>query len=618
MLLRAVGLCGALLAWAVGASALGLEPVLGGLASPLYVTNARDKSGRLFVVEQSGIVKVVAPGSSTAAVFLDITDRVLAGGEQGLLGLTFHPQYPANGRFFVNYTRAPDGATVIAEYRRTADPNVAARAESVLLTIDQPFANHNGGMIEFGPDGFLYIGTGDGGAANDPGNRAQDISSLLGKMLRIDVDGSVPYAIPADNPFAGAVPGRDEIYAVGLRNPFRFSFDRLTGQLWVGDVGQSAWEEIDIVTRNANLGWRVFEGDHCTDLGPAPCSAGGLTAPVAEYFHDGGRCSVTGGYVYRGRGGVLPAGTYVFGDFCSGEIFTLAGGGPAVLLRTSLNIASFGEDEAGELYVVDLGGSVQRLVGDDRAAVVAAVLPSSRSVAVEAPATAFATITNAGDVAAIGCRIDLPTSVAAGFVFQTTDPDTNAVTGTPNSPVTIGPRESQSFVFAIIPTAPLDSTPVSLRFVCQNSAPAPVFEGVNTLQLSATTVPTPDVVALVAFRPGRGGIVSPSGANGSDFFGVATANVGAAARITVRADTGPASLPVVLAICQTDAQARCLTPPTRELALDIASGATPSFAVFATATGSIPFDPAVNRIFVRFLDAAGVVRGQTSAAVATP
>src|SRR5262245_18890605 len=261
MLLRVIALCAVLLARAAGANALGLEPVSSRLANPLYLTHARDESGRLFVVEQSGVVKVIAPGSSTAAVFLDISDRVRAGGEQGLLGLTFHPRYPANGRFFVNYTRASDGATVIAEYRRTANPDVTSRTETVLLTIDQPFANHNGGMVEFGPDGFLYIGMGDGGSADDPGNRAQDIDSLLGKILRIDVDGGAPYAIPADNPFAGPTPGRDEIYAIGLRDPFRFSFDRVGGQLWVGDVGQSAREEIDIVVRGANLGWRIFEGN---------------------------------------------------------------------------------------------------------------------------------------------------------------------------------------------------------------------------------------------------------------------------------------------------------------------------------------------------------------------
>jgi glucose/arabinose dehydrogenase len=345
-----------------------LEQVVGGLASPLYLTHARDGTNRLFLVEQGGQIKVLAPGAAAPAVFLDLADRVLFGSEQGLLGLAFHPQYPANGRFFVNYTRQPDGATVVAEYRVSpGSPDVALTAETVLLTVAQPFANHNAGMIEFGPDGFLYIALGDGGSANDPGDRAQNLDDLLGKMLRIDVDrtsGSLPYAIPPDNPFAGLVPGRDEIWAVGLRNPYRFGFDRATGALIAGDVGQNEREEIDLIVRGGNYGWRVFEGTRCTGNGPAPCDPAAFVPPVAEYAHTLGRCAVTGGYVYRGARGTLPAGTYVFADYCTGEIFALpaAGGATTVLLDTNLNISSFGEDEAGEIHVVGLGGTVHRLV----------------------------------------------------------------------------------------------------------------------------------------------------------------------------------------------------------------------------------------------------------------
>jgi hypothetical protein len=223
-------------------------------------------------------------------------------------------------------------------------------------------------MIEFGPDRFLYIGMGDGGSANDPDNRAQDIDDLLGKILRIDVDvpnPPAPYSAPSDNPFFGATPGRDEIYTVGLRNPFRFSFDRQTGELIVGDVGQGAGEEIDVIVRGGNYGWRVFEGTLCTGLDPASCGAGGFTAPIAEYDHSAGRCSITGGYAYRGTMGTLPLGAYVFGDFCTGEIFTLSsvvsGATPELLLDTTSSVASFGEDEAGEIYVVGLEGSVFRL-----------------------------------------------------------------------------------------------------------------------------------------------------------------------------------------------------------------------------------------------------------------
>ena len=346
---------------------IALEPVLSGLSSPVYLTSAHDSSNRLFIVEQGGRIKVLPDGANSPVVFLDIAARVISGGERGLLGLAFHPHFRSNRRFFVNYTRTPDGATVIAEYHASSTaPNIADTAETVLLVIPQPFANHNGGMIEFGPDGYLYLGIGDGGSANDPGNRAQDINNLLGKILRIDVDradGINPYASPADNPFFGSIPGRDEIYATGMRNPWRFSFDRLTGDLYAGDVGQNEWEEIDIVRRGANYGWRVMEGLHCNPIfSGGVCTAAGLTTPIAEYRHTGGRCSVTGGYVYRGPNSTLAPGTYVYGDFCTGEVFTLINGQQEVLLDSSLSISSFGEDEAGEIYIVGLGGTIHRLV----------------------------------------------------------------------------------------------------------------------------------------------------------------------------------------------------------------------------------------------------------------
>jgi glucose/arabinose dehydrogenase len=372
MLITGIGCCLAVLvAGGRAAPAIRLQPVLTGLSSPLYVTNGRDGTNRLFIVEQTGMIKVLQPGANTPTIFLDIGARVLAGGEQGLLGLAFHPGYAINRRFFVTYTRQPDGATVIAEYHASASaPNVADTAETVLLVIPQPFSNHNGGMVEFGPDGFLYIGMGDGGSGNDPGNRAQNLDELLGKMLRIDVDhptGAVPYSSPPDNPLVGLIPGRDEIFAVGLRNPFRFSFDRGTGQLYAGDVGQGAREEIDVISRGGNYGWRIFEGALCTNLDPGLCTPASFVAPIAEYDHSLGRCAVIGGYVYRGARATLPTGAYVYGDLCTGEIFQLlpAGGGgvSTVLLDTSLEgiLASFGEDEAGELYVAGLGGTVDRL-----------------------------------------------------------------------------------------------------------------------------------------------------------------------------------------------------------------------------------------------------------------
>lgn len=348
-----------------------LQPVVTGLNRPLFVTGARDGGNRLFILERAGLVRVLTPGSSAPAPtpFLDLTAKVLTstslGDERGLLGLAFHPQFKTNRRFYVNYTRRPDGMTVVSEFRVSiGNADIADTEEKIVLTVPQPFSNHNGGMMDFGKDGFLYIGMGDGGSGNDPGNRAQNIEDLLGKFLRIDVDtpnGAVPYSSPSTNPFFGATPGRDEIYAVGLRNPWRWSFDRETGQLYAGDVGQGAIEEIDLIELGKNYGWRVLEGTRCTTLGPASCTAPGFTPPIHEYQQASGRCSVTGGYVYRGKRQTLPAGAYVFGDYCTGEIFLMENGAARLLLDTPYNIASFGEDEFGELYVVHLGGAIYRI-----------------------------------------------------------------------------------------------------------------------------------------------------------------------------------------------------------------------------------------------------------------
>ena len=364
-----VGISAVLVSAGPPAPPLALEPVIAdGLRHPVYVTHAGDGSGRLFVVEQAGRIRIVQPvasprgeqGRLMGAPFLDITERVRYGGEQGLLGLAFHPSYKTNGRFVVNYVRRSDGSTVIAEFRASSDPDRSQSTETQLLVVAQPYPNHKGGMVEFGPDGFLYVGLGDGGSAGDPENRGQNTMELLGKLLRIDVDHGKPYAIPNDNPFAGGG-GRPEIFAYGLRNPWRFSFDRQTGELWAADVGQNAWEEIDVVKRGGNYGWRVMEGTHCF-LPRDGCVRDGLIPPVAEYGHDKGRCSITGGYVYRGSR--LPAlrGAYLYGDFCSGEIFAFSEGAQRTLLLSGLRIASFGQDQDGELYVVGHGGTIHRIV----------------------------------------------------------------------------------------------------------------------------------------------------------------------------------------------------------------------------------------------------------------
>jgi glucose/arabinose dehydrogenase len=350
-------------------TAIQLDPILTGLSNPVYVTNAHDGSDRLFVVERGGIIKIRQPGASTTlpTPFLDVSTIIISGGEQGLLGLAFHPQYATNRRFFVNYTRIGDGATVIAEYKVSAgNPNVAETTGIPILTIPQPFANHNGGMIEFGPDGFLYIAMGDGGDGNDPGNRAQNINELLGKMLRINIDipnGQIPYSSPPTNPFFGATPGLDEIFAIGLRNPWRFSFERGTGQIYLGDVGQGAREEIDLIINGGNYGWRIMEGSICNpNFNGGVCTPPtGHIPPIGEYINGATTCAITGGYAYRGTRETFPAGKYIFADFCSGEIFQLDGSTPTLVLDAPINISSFGEDEAGEIYVVGLGGSVQKI-----------------------------------------------------------------------------------------------------------------------------------------------------------------------------------------------------------------------------------------------------------------
>ncbi|MGH6899542.1 MAG: PQQ-dependent sugar dehydrogenase [Geminicoccaceae bacterium] len=338
---------------------LRLEPVALGLEQPVFVAHVGDGSERLFVVEQAGRILIVDQGELLAEPFLDLREDVSSGGERGLLGLAFHPEFADNRRYFVHYTRAEDGASVISEFRASRDPSRSRPAGRALLTVGQPFANHNGGMIAFGPDGFLYIALGDGGSGGDPGNRAQNPNVLLGKILRIDVDGRRPYAIPPDNPFiAGG--GRPEVYALGLRNPWRFSFDRKKGRLFAGDVGQGQREEIDVIRRGRNYGWRVLEGSRCFDP-PEDCEQSGFKPPRTEYGHGRGRCSVTGGYFYRGREVPALKGTYVFGDYCSGEIFGLRKRERSVLLDTDLSISSFGEDAAGELYVVDHGGAIYRI-----------------------------------------------------------------------------------------------------------------------------------------------------------------------------------------------------------------------------------------------------------------
>jgi glucose/arabinose dehydrogenase len=360
-----------------GPDRLAVELVAAGMSEPIGIASAPDGSGRLYVSERAGRIRVIeAHGTLRAEAFVDLSGRVQGGGERGLLGLVFHPDYQRNGRLFVHYSRRGDGATVVSELLAAPDHRTAlASSERVVLSLAQPFANHNGGQLAFGPDGYLYIGLGDGGSGGDPLGNAQNLDVLLGKILRIDVDGTPaagrPYAIPPSNPFAsgGIRPGdgRPEIWAYGLRNPWQFSFDPSSGDLYIGDVGQGAWEEVDRQPSDSaggeNYGWSVMEGRHCYRQ---DCDQTGYVKPIAEYGHDQG-CSITGGHVYRGTAQPELVGVYVFADYCSGLLFTLqvdeGTTSPKVVLDSGLRVTAFGVDQAGEIYLADLaGGAVYRVV----------------------------------------------------------------------------------------------------------------------------------------------------------------------------------------------------------------------------------------------------------------
>lgn len=364
-----------------------LDPFISGLDRPVFLTTA-GADGRLFIVEQNGTIRIVKNGALLATPFLDISSQVRSpsdggGNEEGLLGLAFPPDYSTTGQFFVYYTYSISGGGNNRLSRFSVSANAdQANSNSEQLVLDLPHPtndNHNGGMIGFGPDGYLYIGTGDGGMQDN----AQETSVLLGKILRIDVRGAQqPYAVPPGNPFSGPV-NRPEIWHYGLRNPWRFSFDRGTGEQYIADVGQGAIEELDREQAGQggrNFGWSITEGRGCYPPGSTGCDTGGLTLPVLQYAHSGGRCSITGGYVYRGLLYPRMRGLYFFADFCSGEIWgvdraAIPADAPAPMLDTTENIVSFGEDARGELYVISLGGAIYRLVDPAAAAVERVNLP---------------------------------------------------------------------------------------------------------------------------------------------------------------------------------------------------------------------------------------------------
>ena len=347
-----------------------LEPVAAGLNFPVLVTSAPGDASRLFVVEKGGTVRVIKNGTLLPTPFIDLRGRVTTGSEQGLLGLAFHP---TDGRVVLSFTvpgATGGGRSQVSTFRPGLNPDVLDPAtEQLVITVDQPYANHNGGHVAFGPDGYLYVGFGDGGSGGDPQGHGQDRTDLLGSLLRLDLDHGLPYTIPATNPFVGQAGMRGELWNWGLRNPWRFSFDRATGDLYIADVGQNAWEEVDVQpatsARGENYGWAIMEGNHC--YGRNSCNKTGLVLPVTEYGHGDG-CSITGGYVYRGQAIPELAGTYFYGDYCDGWIrsFVYRNGAATSpsswpTLDTKQRITSFGEDAAGEIYVVLANGSIYRI-----------------------------------------------------------------------------------------------------------------------------------------------------------------------------------------------------------------------------------------------------------------
>jgi len=347
------------------AAGLRLVEVASGLDQPLYLT-APAGDTRLFVVEQTGRIRIVSGGALLPTPFIDLSAKISAGGERGLLSMAFHPDYAHNGFFYVDYTDT-QGDTRVERYHVGASANVADPASAQrVLTVAQPYANHNGGLVMFGPDGYLYVGMGDGGSGGDPQGNGQNPAALLGKILRIDVNGAAPYAIPPTNPFVGQTGKRPEIWFTGVRNPWRFSFDREAGLLYLADVGQNAWEEVNVTpaaTGGLNLGWNLMEASHC--YGGGGCSQQGLTLPVLEYSHADG-CSITGGYVYRGSAVPAIRGHYFYADYCQGWIRSFRWDGSQAVDRRSWdlggigNVTSFGEDAAHELYVTSANGRLYR------------------------------------------------------------------------------------------------------------------------------------------------------------------------------------------------------------------------------------------------------------------
>lgn len=473
---------------------IALTQYASGFSNPVHITHAGDGSQRLFIVEQRGQIRIFKNQTLLNRPFLDIADRVSCCGEQGLLSVAFPPGYSSKRYFYVDYTNTA-GNTVVARYRVTGDPDVAASSsEEIVLTVEQPFANHNGGQLSFGPDGYLYIGMGDGGSGGDPQNNGQNPAALLGKILRIDVEsGTVPYAIPPTNPYAQTHRYRGEIWALGLRNPWRFSFDRQTGDLYIGDVGQNKYEEIDFQSASSpggeNYGWKIMEGGHCYNSDT--CNQTGLVLPLAEYDHSQG-CSVTGGFVYRGQQSVRLQGIYLYGDFCSGRIWALTNlygyQGATQLLGTPYSISTFGEDEAGEVYLADYSsGTIYHIIDttpSSSADVALMNVDSPDPVTVGNDITYTLTVTNNGPAAATG--VQLSDTLPAGVTFVSTTSTQSLCSGTSTITCTLDTLASGTSVSITIVGRPADTGGISNTASVSSDEADPTLA--NNIAVAVTTV----------------------------------------------------------------------------------------------------------------------------------
>ncbi|NWF99781.1 MAG: PQQ-dependent sugar dehydrogenase [Thermoanaerobaculaceae bacterium] len=495
---------------------LTLTPIASGLPRITSITS--DGPGRLFITLQTGQVRIVDNGTLLPTPFLDLSSLVSCCGERGLLSLAFDPGYATNGAFYVHYTDT-SGNSVVARYAVSANPNLANPTSGVtLLTVTQPYANHNGGPLAFGRDGYLYVALGDGGSGGDPDNRAQNLGELLGKLLRLDVSGAPPYQVPATNPFVGITGAREEIWALGLRNPWKVAFDRRSGDVFIGDVGQGTWEEIDFQPAGSsggeNYGWRLKEGDHCYNP-PSSCDPGGLADPILEYPHTEGNCSVTGGTRYRGGMSPRLDGVYLYGDYCSGRIWGASQRGDGSwrtveLVDTTMNISTFGEDAAGEVYVASYsssGGTVYRID--------AAPVPNCTATDVSsftAPATATYGIPYQLHWSAVGpaTTFELAESTSPTFSPATTQLVTGTsftVIHTGSTPQTyytrLRPLDTCGAVTFSGPWTPTQATAVASNPACQIEIANQVYAAAATVTSCGTLALGPNVqvqAAGVVFR----------------------------------------------------------------------------------------------------------------------